>query len=331
MQILSQKEREQIEWFLKLKLKIREIGRRLDRDHGVISRELKRNTLTGHRYSAAVAQRLADRKSHHTNKRKLEADEPLHDWVIKHLQAGWSPEQIAGRLKSHPPKFLQGKYINHESIYQYIYDGEGRYEYLYPCLRRKQKKRRRKYGRKPQKTFIPERISIHLRPEVVNERRRYGDWESDTLNFGRHKQAVSVQYERTFMLSRLHKLVNKTAEATEDALSDSVESLPMEFWKSITFDNGAEAAFHTRIRDGYNLETYFCDAYASWQKGGVENLNGLLREYLPKKTDPATITEDRLCHIQESLNTRPRKKLGYLTPNETVRAEINKLTGALNS
>ncbi len=331
MQILSQKEREQIEWFLKLKLGLREIGRRLGRNHGIVSRELKRNTLPGQKYSAAGAQKLAERKSHKTNKRKLESDEALHDWVVKKLKAGWSPEQIAGRLKNHPPKFLVGRYINHESIYQYIYDGEGRYEYLYPCLRRKQRKRVRKLGRKPQKILIPERISIHLRPRLINERKRIGDWESDTLNFSKQREAVSVQYERKAMLARIHKVENKTAEETEEALSDSVESLPMEFWRSITFDNGLEAAHHTRIRDGYNIQTYFCDAYASWQKGGVENLNGLLREYLPRKINISTITEKGIHDIQECLNTRPRKKLGYLTPNEIVRAEINKLTGALNS
>ena len=331
MQILTFKERERIEWYVRLKWGPREIGRHLDRDHGVISRELARNTLPGKRYSAAVAQKLADRKSRHTNKRRLESDEDLHAWVVKKLQAGWSPEQIAGRLKNHPPQILTGKYINHESIYQYIYDGEGRYEYLYPCLRRKQRKRRRKYGRKPQKILIPERISIHLRPGVINERKRIGDWESDTLNFSKQREAVSVQYERKAMLTRIHKLENKTAEETEDALSDSVESLPMEFWRSITFDNGLEAAGHTVIRDGYNIQTFFCDAYASWQKGGVENLNGLLREYLPRKVNISTITEKRIYEIQECLNTRPRKKLGYLTPNEIIRAEVYKLTGALNS
>lgn len=331
MQILTLKEREQIEWYLRLKMGLREIGRRLGRDHGIISREIRRNILPGQKYSAAGAQKLADRKSHHTNKRRLETDEVLHDWVVKKLRSGWSPEQTAGRLKNHPPKPLLGKYINHESIYQYIYDGEGRYEYLYPCLRRKQRKRRKKYGRKPQKILIPERVSIHLRSEVINERKRYGDWESDTLNFPRQREAISVQYERKAMLTRIHKVANKTAEETGEAISDSVESLPMEFWRSITFDNGSEGARHTRIRDSYNIQTFFCDAYASWQKGGVENLNGLLREYLPRKLNLSTITEQGIHDIQESLNTRPRKKLGYLTPNEIVRAEMNKLTGALNS
>lgn len=331
MQILTLKERERIEWYLKLKWGPREISRHLGRDHGVISREMKRNTLPGKKYSAVLAQKQADRKSHRTNKRKLETDEELHNWVIGKLRSGWSPEQIAGRLKRHPPKHLPDQYINHESIYQYIYDGEGRYEYLYPCLRRKQKKRRKKYGRKPQKILIPERISIDLRPAVINERQRYGDWESDTLNFPHQREAVSVQYERKAMLNRLHKVTNKTAAETESAIADSIESLPDGLWQSITFDNGTEGAGHTRIRDGYSLQTFFCDAYASWQKGGVENLNGLLREYLPRKVNLCTITDERLYQIQETLNNRPRKKLGYLTPNEIVQAEINKLTGALNS
>ena len=142
---------------------------------------------------------------------------------------------------------------------------------------------------------------------------------------------MSVQYERKSMLNRLHKVANKSAEETELAINDSVESLPAEFWKSITWDNGKEGVCHTKIRDGYDIETYFCDTYASWQKGGVENLNGLLRQYLPKGTDMSTITDEQIYAIQEKLNNRPRKGLKYLTPNEIISTAVNSLTGALNS
>ena len=331
MQILSFLERQKIERYLSLKMKKRPIARLLKREASVIRREINKNTKNGIRYSALKAQARAERESHKTNKRKLETDQALHDYVIAKLKLDWSPEQIAGRLKEHPPKSLQGKYINYESIYQYIYEGEGRYEHLYPYLRKAHRKRRRKFGRKQQQISIPERISIDLRPDMINQRKRLGDWETDTMIFRKQKTAMSVQYERKSMLNRLHKVANKSAEETELAINDSVESLPAEFWKSITWDNGKEGVCHTKIRDGYDIETYFCDTYASWQKGGVENLNGLLRQYLPKGTDMSTITDEQIYAIQEKLNNRPRKGLKYLTPNEIISTAVNSLTGALNS
>lgn len=202
---------------------------------------------------------------------------------------------------------------------------------MYHYLRKKHRQRRKKCGRKKQKIAIPERISIHLRPEVINQRKRAGDWETDTMTFKKQKASLSVQYERKLMLSRIHKVKDKTAEETEQAVSQSVESLPPELFKSITWDNGGEGVCHTKIRDGYDIATYFCDTYASWQKGGVENLNGLIREYLPRETDMNTISNEDIYRIQERLNNRPKKKLGYLSPNEALAAVTKQLTGALNS
>lgn len=327
MQLLTFVQRQWIEFFNNKKKGPRHIGKFLKKDHTAISRELKRNTKSGKKYSAITAQKLADLRAKKTNKRRLETDEDLHAYVTEKIRDGMSPEEIAGRLKSKPPAFLQGKYINHESIYQYIYDGEGKFEQLYPYLRRKQRKRKPKRGRKPQKLKITDRVSIHERPVVVTSRSRFGDWETDTVAFKKQKAALSVQYERKAMLLRIHKVPNKTAEETESAISCSIESLPAKLWKTLTYDNGSEGATHKKIKDGYDIETYFCDPYASWQKGGVENINGLIREYLPRDTNMDTITEADIQFIQEKLNNRPRKKLGYLTPNEV----INRAIGALNS
>lgn len=323
MQILLFSERLRIERYLSLKMKKRPMARLLKREASVIRREVNKNTKNGSRYSAIKAQARTERESHKTNKRKLETDQILHDYVVEKLKTDWSPEQIAGRLKEHPPKSLQGRYINHESIYQYIYEGEGRYEYLYPCLRKAHKKRRRKFGRRKQNIAIRERVSIDLRPEIINQRQRLGDWETDTMSFRKQKSSLSVQHERKGLLLRLHKVKDKSAEETESAISDSVESLPAEAWKSLTWDNGKEGACHARIRDGYDIDTYFCDTYASWQKGGVENSNGLIRQYLPRATDMATITDDEIYQIQERLNNRPRKKLKYSTPNEVISTAVN--------
>lgn len=329
MQILSQYEREHIPWYLKLKLGPRAIGRKLGRSHTVIMRELKRNGWPGKPYRPALAQARAERLAHHTNVRKLRANEQLREYVTRCLRAGWSPEQIAGRLKTHPPPEFRGQGVSHETIYQYIYTNDEPWEKLYACLRRRGKKRQPHYARRILKTAILERISIHERPTVINERERFGDWETDTVKFGRSLGGLSVQYERKAQLARLHLIARGTAEDTCQAIRQSVESLPHELWHSLTWDNGSENTCHRDLRDEYGIATYFCDPYASWQKGGVENLNGLIRQYLPKRTNPATITPEYVYHIQEALNTRPRKQLNYLTPNETI-ASYLATSGALN-
>lgn len=327
MQILTFPEREKIERYLGFKFSKREMGRRLGRDPRVIRRELDCNTQGNKRYTAASAQARADRLAGKTNHRKLETDVLLHDYVITQLKEGFSPEEIAGRLKYQTPSKLKGHYINHESIYQYIYEGEGRWEGLFHHLRRKQPKRRKQCSRKAQKALIPERISIHERPVVINDRQRFGDWETDTIQFSRQRGGISVQYERKAMLTRVHKLVKRTSEETEEAIRQTAESVVPEFFQSLTWDNGKEGVCHTRIRDDYGIPTYFCDPYSSWQKGGVENLNGLLREYLPRSTDLTKLSEEQLYTIQERLNDRPRKKLGYLTPNEVYGRIINQEVG----
>jgi IS30 family transposase len=331
MQVLTSVQREWIEFFNNKGQGPREIGRQIKRNHTVISRELKRNTKPGKKYSAVTAQKLADLKAKKTNKRKLDKDRELHDYVVKKIREGFSPDEVSGELKNYPPNRLLGKTISYEAIYDYIYNGEGKWESLYHHLRKKHRQRRKQHSRKSHKVPIPERVSIHLRPSIINERKRAGDWETDTMKFKKQKPGLSVQYERKLMLARIHKVNNGTMEETQAALSKSIESLPVELFKSLTWDNGKEGVCHTRIRDGYNVETYFCDPYASWQKGGVENLNGLIREYLPRETDMATITDEDIYRIQEILNNRPRKKLGYLTPNKALAAIINQLTGALNS
>lgn len=314
--------------YLKFKWGPREIGRRLKRDPGVISREIKRNSRTDDKYVASDAQKRATFKSRKTNRRKLETNEALHDWVEKCLKEGWSPELISGKLKEQPPKTIKGATISHEQIYEYIYEGEGKWEGWYHYLVRKQPKRRKQRGRKPHKTTIKERVPISARPEVINTRERFGDWESDLAVFRKQKEVLSVQYERKGMLTKLHKVANKTAKENEQALMKTLEDLPPEYAKSVTFDNGTENVCHTNIRDTFNLETFFCKAYAAWQKGGVENTIGIIRRHLPKSTDLAKLTDDDIYKIQEKINNRPRKKLNFRTPNEVLQEQ---LSVALNS
>jgi len=304
------------------KLRIRTIAQLLGRDHSVISREIRRND--GHLgYVARLAQEAADRRARHTNKRKLDKDHKLLEYVRDQLLEGWSPEQISGRLKEQPPPDMKGKSISYEQIYQYIYndgrDSCGRHLFRY--LRRKKPYRQPKHSRKANKITIKERISILERPEEINEKVTFGHWESDTM-LGKYRKGLSVQYERKSQLLRINKLPSLKAESTKEAMANSIESLPNWLWLSITHDNGMENAKHMLLRDEYDIKTYFCEPYSAWQKGGVENINGLLREYLPKKIDLNKISDEEINIIQEKLNNRPRKSLNFLTPNETIRNEI---------
>lgn len=330
MQRVTFYEREQIELYLRMDKDYRWIGRRLNRDHTVISREVERNSGDYSPYTAKTAQRIFEQRKERTNRRKLEKgkNQDLRDYVVEQLEGDLSPEQITGRLKEGLAPGIR-QTISHESIYQYIYEGEGRFEYLYPHLRTRRSKRQRKFSRRKQaKTAIKDRISIHQRPVIINGKERLGDWETDSLIFPKQKEIVSVQYERKGMLCRLHKTADKTAEETEQAIWSSVESLPPELWQSLTRDNGTENVKHEETKKVFNIQSYFCDGYCSWQKGGVENLNKLIRQYLPRQTDLSKLTDDDIYQIQEKLNNRPRKSLNYLTPNEVFANYLK--SGALN-
>lgn len=323
MQTLSSDERKLIAYSLRIKRSKRVIATLLHRDLSVIKREIQRNTLPGKRYDAEVAQRLADGRAKQTNTRKLDTNEDLQSYVTQQLREGWSPEEVCGRLRTDPPPTLRGVKLCHETVYQWIYEGQGRFGGLYAALPRQQRKRRRRRGRKPRKQTIPARVSIHTRPDTINERRRVGDWESDTMVFRKQAVGLSVQYERKCQLIRLHRVPDHSADATEQAIAKTVDTLPTWMFKSMTFDNGGEGACHVQFRERFGVETYFCDPYASWQKGGVENANGLIRRYLPRTKKLATVTDDELHAIQERLNNRPRKSLGYRTPNEVLTEELN--------
>ncbi len=310
MQRITFYEREQIELYLRMGKSCRWIGRRLNRNHTVISREIESHSGDYSPYAATLAETISKRKRRNTNKRKLEKENNKHlkEYVLSRLREDWSPEEIAGRLKNKSTSKFPDT-VSHESIYQYIYNGTGRYEYLWPHLRMQRVERQIRWSRKKRaKITIKDRVSISQRPIVVSRRKRYGDWETDTV-IGKGKSALSVQYERKGMIVRLHKVPDKSAKETEMAISDSIESLPKFFWKTITRDNGTENADHADTLKDYRIPSYFCDPFSSWQKGGVENLNKLIRQYLPKKTNLDKITEDEIYIIQEKLNNRPRKSL----------------------
>lgn len=284
------------------------IAKKLEVDPSTVSREIKeRSTPSG--YFATIAQEKYLALREKCRKKKKLHFSKRQKYICDKLQLGWSPEQISGRLK------LEGNplYTCKETIYRFLYtDPWAKEEALYQYLRFGRKKRKKQTGRSVHQVKIPNRISIHDRPEIIAQRKEYGHAEGDSVIY-KDKMAINTVNELTSGIVRLTKLDRKTAEKTAEAMIKRALELNL---KSYTVDNGSEHIKHEEITKATRASVYFADPYSSWQRGSNENTNMLLRGYLPKRADIADLTQEELDDIAEELNNRPRKRLGYQTPNE---------------
>jgi IS30 family transposase len=221
----------------------------------------------------------------------------------------WSPEQIAGRLK-----LEKQPTVSHECIYLYVYADKRRGGTLHSHLR-SQKKQRKRYGGYIRRGQIPNRTSIEKRPQIVASKSRFGDWEADTIVGARHKGGILSAVERKSKLTRLRKLATKGAAEMKDNTIELLAPLVAQV-HTITVDNGKEFCEHELIAKGLQARIYFAHPYASWERGLNENTNGLVRQYFPKKYDFGKFNDADLQRVEDLLNNRPRKTLGYRTPNE---------------
>ena len=293
-----------------------EIGRRLGHCRSTISRELRRNDNGVGQYIPEVADRLTRQRRRAAAPRPRTGDPALMAHVEARLQARWSPDEIAGRLKIAPPKALQGKSLSHATIYRWIWACPKRSRRLRPYLRVGWRKRRKVYGKPSQRGQIPNRVSIDLRPDVVEARDRLGDWEGDTVVGKGRGGYVLTNVDRASRYLVARKLDAATADATERALYDAMRRLPARKRRTQTFDNGREFTRHELMAARLGMDVYFAHPYSSWERGTNENTNGLLRQYLPKSRDFATLTPAELARYVWQLNHRPRKRLNYRTPAE---------------
>lgn len=229
--------------------------------------------------------------------------------VERLLRQDWSPQQIAGRLK-----LEQQARVSHEWIYLYVYADKRRGGTLHQHLR-SQKKQRKRYNGYIRRGQIPNRLSIEKRPKIVADKRRFGDWEADTIVGARHKGGLLSLVERKSKLTRLRKLATKSAAEMKDRSIALLAPLATRV-HTITVDNGKEFCDHELIAAGLQARIYFAHPYASWERGLNENTNGLVRQYFPKKYQFARITDKDVQQVEDLLNNRPRKTLGYRTPNE---------------
>ncbi len=302
----------------------KEIARRLGRPTSTISREIRRNSFRdsqGNRYYVAIhAQAKAKRRKSLAGKRYPLKNPIVYAYVLDKLRNGWSPEQIAGRLK----KTYGQTMICHETIYQFIYAKGSQSMKLWEKLPWKRKKRKKKSGRKVHRSHIPDRVSIHQRPKSVNQRLVFGHWEGDTLE-GRksEKDGIHAEVERLSRLIQAKKIERIAGKETQEAQREIFSCLPEKARRSTTLDNGKENHLHYQLRKKLRMKTYHCDPYSAWQKGSVEQAVGLLRRYLPKRTSLSTLNQEELEDIVEELNNRPRKVLNYNTPKEVFETYLN--------
>lgn len=264
----------------------------------------------------------AQAKAKTRKERAWKAKHPLKNpkvyaYVLARLRRGWSPEQISGRLKrKHPDD--KSWWICHETIYRFIYHPENKKQAWWEYLRRKQKRRRQKGKRKAHRVRIPDRVSIHQRPRVVDRRKQPGHWEGDSVVGKNHQNGLHTEYERVFSLTKIEKLVNLGALETLQAQRKIFEPLPEKLRRSTTLDNGMEMALHVWLKKNLGMKTFFADPYSAWQRGGNENANMWIRYYFPKGTDFSKISKQEIKDVEWELNNRPRKRLNYQTPLEAL-------------
>jgi IS30 family transposase len=312
-QHLTEEERNFIVVMVNRKKSIRDIARELGRQPSSISREIARN-YGKIKYRAHRAQKRAVARHHNAHKRSRLKLNALRLEVESMLAKGWSPELIAGRLRKR--KDLPS--ISHEAIYQWIYaDAPHLIGYLVRSHPARWPKGKSKHSRR---FLIPDRTPITERPSYVNERKKPGHWETDTL-IGKGRSAIQVAVERKTRFTKLKKIPSKTANTSRFALYSLLRQFPKQLRQSITYDNGLENVEHTVLNEQLGTSSFFYQPYHAWEKATVENTNGLIRRMLPKKTNFDIISDSNIQQVESWLNDRPRKCLEFNTPAESFNVE----------
>jgi IS30 family transposase len=322
---LTLKERIQIETLLKENKSKSYIAKTLNRSRSTITREVNKWVQSDKdTYAAELANWNA--KDDYLNKRntdKISIHKKLRIYVFKGLLSQWTPEQIAGKIKlDYPNDPIMS--ISHESIYRYIYtQPQARLnKKLIKLLVRKKTRRRPSKKRRGTGSKIINQVSIDNRPKHIDLREEVGHWEGDLVIGKNHKSAIGTIVERKSRYTLIIKLKARNSKEVAKMFSKILNKLNPILKKSMTYDNGVEMARHEEITNKTGMKIYFAHPYSSWERGTNENTNGLIRRYLPKGTDFNLINKKQLMIIQEKLNNRPRKIIGFKTPKEIIDSEL---------
>ncbi|WP_446812113.1 IS30 family transposase [Methylomonas sp. 2BW1-5-20] len=297
---------------------LRAIARVLQRSASTISRELRRNGAGDHYISVQAQQTCQRRRRQSRPREKLHAEGLLFGVVQYFLQLRWSPEQIALVLAQLYPKGHEYR-VSHETIYNCIYAqpvGELKRD-LIACLRQAKNRRVPRSKGQDRRGQIPDMLSIHLRPPDIEDRQFPGHWEGDLIKGAANASAVGTLVERTSRLLMLIKLPHPqpaSAANVLQAFTDMLNRIAQPMRLSMTYDQGREMALHKQLTANTGIAVYFCDPHSPWQRGSNENMNGLIRQYLPKGTDLSGYTQQQLDTIADQINARPRKGLGVRCP-----------------
>lgn len=280
-----------------------------------ISREMRRNS--GERgYRPQQAHQFALDKREEAEKH-IKFTKELQQIVVEKIMLDWSPDQISGYLKKNGAAD-----ISHERIYQFILADKKAGGTLYTHLRHGKKKRKKRYGAKDRRGQIKNRVSIDERPKIVDKKQRIGDWEGDTIIGKQQQKAIVTLVDRASKLTRIGPVATKHADAVSTIMIDLLKPMK-DITHTITLDNGKEFSAHEKVAKSLNSHVYFAHPYSSWERGLNENTNGLIRQYIPKGSSFEGIGKDRIKFIENRLNDRPRKILGYYTPNEVYQQAID--------
>jgi transposase, IS30 family len=289
----------------------------LGRQRSTVLRELRRNTSPYWNYYVdETAQLKANQRRKRASQRYRLKNAYIRSYVRSKLEAGWSPEIIAGRIELDLP----GRTISHESIYLYIYQLEEpeRKRYIKYLPRSHRRRRKRGTGKPQRKSRIPNRISIVDRPVAVESRTQMGHWEGDSMVSSRNTTVLYTLVERKTRMVRLVRIRGRDGDRTARAIARRLRPLPARARRTLTLDNGIEHTRHEKVTRAIGTKCYFCDPYAAWQRGTNENRNGAIRCYFPKGTDFARLNQAEIERVELAINTRPMKCLGFKTPLEAA-------------
>ena len=316
-QQLTLEKRYQISALQKAGYNQKEVALEIGVHPSTISRELRRNRdiVRGYHPDLAEIKRV---QTESQKKKRFSLTKPIQRYIRAKLKQDWSPEQISGRMKKD-----KGVTVVHETIYRYIYANKANRGKLYKYLRHKNKKYHKRSNDYQARGTIIDRVMIAKRPKIVEKKSRIGDWEIDTVVGKDHKGFLVTVVDRKSKFTMIKSVVSKHAEIVTQALIEMMTPVK-NISHTITSDNGKEFAYHKQVSAALDTDFYFANPYYSWERGLNEHTNGLIRQYLPKKSTFLNVSKEKILMIQNRLNHRPRKVLGYKTPYEVFFSEMSR-------